>query len=59
MILPIILIWIYVGLLFYILMTIELDGRITKEDIKFRYIFYASLFGFVMILFYFEAKNNN
>lgn len=58
-ILSLLLIWGYVGLLFYILMTLELDSRLVKEDMKFLYVVYSFLFGLLMILFYLEARNTH
>lgn len=52
-------IWGYVGLIFYVLMTIEFDGEFVKEDMKSLYIVYSFLFGLLMILYYLEAKRQN
>lgn len=52
-------IWGYVGLIFYILMTIEFTGEFVKENMKFLYVVYSFLFGLLMILYYLEAKRDN
>lgn len=52
-------IWGYVGLIFYILMTIELERKFVKENMTFMYVTFSFLCGLLMILYYLEAKRDN